>query len=100
MVLVNESGGVRQLNGCTIRIKYADNKTGPDQSGETSFEIHTGGSASGVIYVPAHTTIVLTGTVLSSLPLYDAPDNRGGWIFFANTTDALYNTDAEIRSLT
>ena len=99
MVFVNESGGVRQLNGCNIRIKYADNKTGPEQSGETSFEIHTDGSPAGVILVPAHTTITLTGTVFSSLPLYDAPDNRGGWIFFSNTSNSLYNTDTEIGPL-
>ena len=108
LVLVNESSGVRQLNGCTIRIKYADNKTGPDTSGETSFEVHTNGQADGVIIVQAGQTVTISSSypvsgvdnpVLNSLPLFDAPDNRGGWIFFSNTSNSFYNTDTEIGSL-
>lgn len=108
LIFVNRSGGVRQLSGCTVKIKYADNKTGPDLSGETSFEVHTEGQADGVINVQAGQTVIISPSypvtgianpVLSSLPLFDAPDNRGGWIFFSNTSNAIYNTDTEIGSL-
>jgi len=108
LVCTNEAASQRSMNGCLVRIKYADNKTGPDLSGETSFEIHSAGEADGVIVVPGNTTLIISvdfpvsgvdNPVLSSLPLYDAPDNRGGWIFFTNTTNTLYNTDTEIGSL-
>ena len=108
LICTNESPNQRSMSGCLVRIKYADNKTGPDQSGESSFEVHSSGQADGVIVVPGNTTLVIsvdfpvsgvTNPVLSSLPLYDAPDNRGGWIFFTNTTNTLYNTDTEIGTL-
>ena len=108
LVCTNEAASQRSMNGCSVRIKYADNKTGPDQSGETSFEIHSAGEADGVIVVPGNTTLIIsvdfpvsgvTNPVLNSLPLYDAPDNRGGWIFFTNSTNSIYNTDTEIGSL-
>lgn len=108
LVCTNEAPVQRSMNGCLVRIKYADNKTGPEVSGETSFEIHSTGQADGVIVVPGNSTLTIsvaypvsgvTNPVLNSLPLYDAPDNRGGWIFFTNTTNPIYNTDTEIGSL-
>lgn len=101
----NMSVAGKTLNGCIVSIKYADNINGPDQSGETAFEIHTTGKADGTVYAPAGTTTYIsidypvtgvTNPIPGTLPDFDT---RGGYIKFRNSTDGDYNFGSEIGAM-
>lgn len=96
-IIFNNVGGVgKTFNKCYIDIKYGDNIDGPSESGEGSFKIHTPGQDNGIVYAPANTQTIVSGSLSGVLPDFET---RGGYIKFTTSTNKVYNTGVQLYAV-